>query len=29
MQFGDHLHPNNAGCAIEANAFPLTLFSGH
>jgi lysophospholipase L1-like esterase len=23
---GDHLHPNNAGCAAEANAFPLTLF---
>jgi len=23
---GDHLHPNNAGCAIEANAIPLTLF---
>ncbi len=23
---GDHLHPNNAGCAVEANAFPLTLF---
>ncbi|HKU27770.1 MAG TPA: SGNH/GDSL hydrolase family protein [Candidatus Sulfotelmatobacter sp.] len=24
---GDHLHPNNAGCAAEANAFPLTLFA--
>jgi len=23
---GDHLHPNNAGCAVEANAIPLTLF---
>ena len=23
---GDHLHPNNAGCAVEANAFPLNLF---
>ncbi len=26
---GDHLHPNNAGCAVEANAFPLTLFEEH
>ena len=24
---GDHLHPNNAGCAVEANAFPLRLFA--
>ena len=24
---GDHLHPNDAGCAVEANAFPLSLFS--
>lgn len=24
---GDHLHPNNAGCAVEANAFPLNLFA--
>jgi len=23
---GDHLHPNNAGCIVEANAFPLALF---
>lgn len=23
---GDHLHPNNAGCVAEANAFPLALF---
>ena len=23
---GDHLHPNNAGCTVEANAFPITLF---
>jgi lysophospholipase L1-like esterase len=23
---GDHLHPNNAGCAAEGNAFPLNLF---
>ena len=23
---GDHLHPNNAGCAVEGNAFPLALF---
>jgi lysophospholipase L1-like esterase len=23
---GDHLHPNNAGCIAEANAFPLSLF---
>jgi lysophospholipase L1-like esterase len=23
---GDHLHPNNAGCIVEGNAFPLTLF---
>jgi len=26
---GDHLHPNNAGCAVEANAFPLNLFAPH
>jgi lysophospholipase L1-like esterase len=26
---GDHLHPNNAGCLAEGNAFPLTLFEGH
>jgi len=26
---GDHLHPNNAGCTAEGNAFPLTLFEGH
>jgi len=26
---GDHLHPNNAGCAVEANAFPLILFVAH
>jgi lysophospholipase L1-like esterase len=26
---GDHLHPNNAGCAAEANAIPLTLFAPH
>ncbi len=26
---GDHLHPNNAGCAVEANAFPLGLFDAH
>ena len=26
---GDHLHPNNAGCAVEANAFPLNLFTSH
>jgi lysophospholipase L1-like esterase len=24
---GDHLHPNNAGCIAEANAFPLGLFA--
>jgi lysophospholipase L1-like esterase len=24
---GDHLHPNNAGCRAEANAFPLSLFA--
>jgi len=24
---GDHIHPNNAGCAAEANAFPLALFN--
>jgi lysophospholipase L1-like esterase len=23
---GDHLHPNDAGCAAEGNAVPLTLF---
>jgi lysophospholipase L1-like esterase len=23
---GDHLHPNNAGCVAEGNAFPLELF---
>ncbi|HLZ11897.1 MAG TPA: SGNH/GDSL hydrolase family protein [Candidatus Acidoferrum sp.] len=23
---GDHLHPNNAGCAVEAAAFPLNIF---
>src|SRR5215813_2041612 len=23
---GDHIHPNNAGCVAEANAFPLALF---
>ena len=23
---GDHLHPNNAGCLAEGNAFPLSLF---
>ena len=23
---GDHLHPNNAGCVAEGNAFPLSLF---
>jgi lysophospholipase L1-like esterase len=23
---GDHLHPNNAGCVVEGNAFPLTVF---
>jgi lysophospholipase L1-like esterase len=23
---GDHLHPNDAGCAAEGNAFPLALF---
>ncbi len=26
---GDHLHPNNAGCAAEAGAFPLSLFRPH
>jgi lysophospholipase L1-like esterase len=26
---GDHLHPNNAGCAVEAGAIPLTLFTPH
>jgi hypothetical protein len=26
---GDHLHPNNAGCAAEGNAIPLVLFEGH
>lgn len=26
---GDHLHPNNAGCAAEGNAIPLALFEGH
>jgi lysophospholipase L1-like esterase len=24
---GDHLHPNNAGCSAEGNAFPLALFA--
>jgi lysophospholipase L1-like esterase len=24
---GDHLHPNNAGCSAEGNAFPLVLFA--
>jgi len=24
---GDHLHPNDAGCLAEANAFPLALFA--
>jgi lysophospholipase L1-like esterase len=24
---GDHLHPNDAGCIVEANAFPLALFA--
>jgi len=24
---GDHLHPNNAGCIAEGNAFPLALFA--
>ncbi len=23
---GDHLHPNNAGCAVEGNAIPLSSF---
>jgi len=23
---GDHLHPNNAGCIAEGNAFPLEMF---
>ena len=23
---GDHLHPNDAGCIVEANAIPLNLF---
>jgi lysophospholipase L1-like esterase len=26
---GDHLHPNNAGCVVEAKAIPLTLFEPH
>ncbi len=26
---GDHLHPNNAGCLAEGNAFSLALFEGH
>jgi lysophospholipase L1-like esterase len=26
---GDHLHPNDAGCLAEGNAFPLALFEGH
>jgi lysophospholipase L1-like esterase len=26
---GDHLHPNDAGCTAEGNAFPLALFEGH
>jgi len=26
---GDHLHPNNAGCAVEASAFPLSLFASN
>ncbi len=25
----DHLHPNNAGCRVEGNAFPLALFESH
>jgi lysophospholipase L1-like esterase len=24
---GDHLHPNNAGCRAQGNAFPLALFA--
>jgi lysophospholipase L1-like esterase len=24
---GDHLHPNDAGCIAEGNAFPLALFA--
>ncbi|HXO36960.1 MAG TPA: SGNH/GDSL hydrolase family protein [Candidatus Acidoferrales bacterium] len=24
---GDHLHPNDAGCVAEGNAFPLALFT--
>ena len=24
---GDHLHPNDAGCIVEGNAFPLSLFA--
>lgn len=24
---GDHLHPNNAGCRAEGDAFPLSLFA--
>ncbi len=24
---GDHLHPNNARCMAEGNAFPLVLFA--
>jgi lysophospholipase L1-like esterase len=26
---GDHLHPNDAGCAAEGNAVPLAWFEGH
>jgi len=26
---GDHLHPNDAGCVVEGNAFPLALFESH
>jgi hypothetical protein len=26
---GDHLHPNNAGCRAEGDAFPLALFQSH
>ena len=26
---GDHLHPNDAGCAAEGEAVPLSLFEGH
>jgi len=25
---GDHLHPNDAVCLAEGNAFPLRLFEG-